>query len=54
MTIRSANWARGMRTTALPSGEVVPVLGQGTWGMAEDTRRRRTRLRRSISASISA
>jgi diketogulonate reductase-like aldo/keto reductase len=30
-----------MRTTALPSGELVPVLGQGTWGMAEDTRRRK-------------
>jgi diketogulonate reductase-like aldo/keto reductase len=27
-------------TISLPSGEVVPVLGQGTWGMAEDTRRR--------------
>lgn len=24
-----------VRTTRLPSGEVVPVLGQGTWGMAE-------------------
>ncbi|MDQ3702627.1 MAG: aldo/keto reductase, partial [Chloroflexota bacterium] len=28
------------RTTALPCGEVVPVLGQGTWHMAEDARRR--------------
>lgn len=25
-----------MRTTTLPDGEVVPVLGQGTWGMGED------------------
>jgi diketogulonate reductase-like aldo/keto reductase len=28
------------RTTRLPSGEGMPVLGQGTWGMAEDARRR--------------
>jgi diketogulonate reductase-like aldo/keto reductase len=27
-------------TTALPSGETVPILGQGTWGMAENARRR--------------
>ena len=27
--------ATGIRTTPLPSGETVPVLGQGTWGMAE-------------------
>ncbi|WP_216327618.1 aldo/keto reductase [Deinococcus aestuarii] len=27
-------------TTSLPSGESVPVLGQGTWRMAEDPRRR--------------
>ena len=25
-----------MRTLALPSGEPVPVLGQGTWGMGDD------------------
>jgi diketogulonate reductase-like aldo/keto reductase len=29
-----------MRTTTLPSGEAVPVLGQGTWGMGEDPARR--------------
>src|SRR6202158_5028300 len=28
------------RTTALPSGERITVLGQGTWHMAEDPRRR--------------
>src|SRR3979411_140522 len=27
-------------TTMLPSGEMIPVLGQGTWHMAEDPRRR--------------
>ncbi|MRG55019.1 aldo/keto reductase [Phyllobacterium sp. SYP-B3895] len=27
-----------MRTTSLPSGEKVPVLGQGTWFMGEDRR----------------
>jgi diketogulonate reductase-like aldo/keto reductase len=29
-----------VRTTELPSGETIPVLGQGTWGYAEDPRRR--------------
>src|SRR5882757_7577420 len=29
-----------MRTTKLPSGEAIPVLGQGTWHMAEHPRRR--------------
>jgi len=24
-----------VRTTSLPQGALVPVLGQGTWGMAE-------------------
>lgn len=33
--------ARAIRTTQLPSGEDVPVLGQGTWHMAEDARRRK-------------
>ncbi len=27
--------ATDMRTTALPSGETIPVLGQGTWRLAE-------------------
>jgi diketogulonate reductase-like aldo/keto reductase len=29
-----------IRTTRLPSGQAVPVLGQGTWHMAEDPRKR--------------
>src|SRR3954447_6638776 len=29
-----------LRTTRLPSGEAVPVLGQGTWYMGEDRTRR--------------
>src|SRR5256885_14180172 len=31
-----------LRTTKLPSGETVPVLGQGTWRMGEDARARKT------------
>ncbi|KRB26068.1 MULTISPECIES: aldo/keto reductase [Mesorhizobium] len=31
-----------VRTTVLPSGEAIPVLGQGTWKMGEDSRRRST------------
>lgn len=30
-----------MRTTALPGGEKIPLLGQGTWRMGEDRARRR-------------
>jgi diketogulonate reductase-like aldo/keto reductase len=30
-----------MRHTKLPSGEMVPILGQGTWAMAEKPRNRR-------------
>ena len=29
-----------LRTTTLPSCEAVPVMGQGTWGMGENRRRR--------------
>jgi diketogulonate reductase-like aldo/keto reductase len=29
-----------MRMIDLPSGETIPCLGQGTWGLAEDPRRR--------------
>jgi diketogulonate reductase-like aldo/keto reductase len=32
--------ASAIRTINLPSGDPIPVLGQGTWGMAEDARRR--------------
>lgn len=31
-----------VRTTPLPSGRAIPVLGQGTWKMGEDPSRRRT------------
>ncbi|GIG87338.1 aldo/keto reductase [Plantactinospora endophytica] len=31
---------RHVPTVTLPSGEAIPALGQGTWGMAEDPRRR--------------
>jgi diketogulonate reductase-like aldo/keto reductase len=33
--------AHALRTADLPSGETVPILGQGTWHMAEDPRRRK-------------
>jgi len=33
--------ATDVRTVALPSGEAVPVLGQGTWGMGEQHNRRK-------------
>jgi diketogulonate reductase-like aldo/keto reductase len=33
-----------MRTTTLPSGEAVPVLGQGTWGMGENPADRRSEI----------
>jgi aryl-alcohol dehydrogenase-like predicted oxidoreductase len=29
-----------VQTTALPSGETVPVLGQGTWNLGDDPRQR--------------
>jgi diketogulonate reductase-like aldo/keto reductase len=41
MTIRPANSVHRIGTTRLPSGEAIPSLGQGTWGMAEDARRRK-------------
>jgi diketogulonate reductase-like aldo/keto reductase len=37
---RPAVTSSGVRTTPLPSGEAVPVLGQGTWGMGEKRSRR--------------
>jgi diketogulonate reductase-like aldo/keto reductase len=30
-----------LRSAELPSGETIPILGQGTWHMAEDPRRRK-------------
>jgi diketogulonate reductase-like aldo/keto reductase len=33
---------QAVRTTSLPSGEQVPVLGQGTWHMGESARARKT------------
>ena len=30
-----------VRTTELPSGEAVPVLGQGTWGLGESVHPRK-------------
>jgi diketogulonate reductase-like aldo/keto reductase len=32
--------AAAVRTLKLPSGEAIPVLGQGTWGLAEGSHRR--------------
>src|SRR6476661_7288059 len=32
--------ATDVRTVSLPSGEAVPALGQGTWGMGEQKKRR--------------
>ena len=32
---------RTARTLSLSSGEAIPALGQGTWHMAEDPRRRK-------------
>jgi diketogulonate reductase-like aldo/keto reductase len=40
MVVIDANTARSVQSTKLPSGERVPVIGQGTWGFAEDPRRR--------------
>jgi diketogulonate reductase-like aldo/keto reductase len=33
-----------IRTIKLPSGEAIPVVGQGTWGMAENPQRREEEL----------
>jgi diketogulonate reductase-like aldo/keto reductase len=37
--------ATSIRTTQLPSGEAVPVLGQGTWGFAEGKHERDQEIR---------
>jgi diketogulonate reductase-like aldo/keto reductase len=47
--------AHALRTAELPSGETVPILGQGTWHMAEDPRRRKdeiTALRAGIDLGL--
>jgi hypothetical protein len=41
MPVALARTRPGVRTTKLPSGESVPVLGQGTWHLGEDWRRRK-------------
>src|SRR5687767_15790459 len=33
-----------VRTTPLPSGRPIPVLGQGTWRMGEDSSRRKSEI----------
>ena len=43
-----------MRTLALPGGEPVPVLGQGTWGMGEHRARRAAEVRPCSAGSTSA
>jgi diketogulonate reductase-like aldo/keto reductase len=40
MVVIDANTARSAQSAKLPAGDRVPVLGQGTWGFAEDPRRR--------------
>src|SRR6185369_141607 len=36
--------APSVRTTPLPSGRPIPVLGQGTWHMGEDPSRRESEI----------
>jgi hypothetical protein len=36
MTIIDARTPRSVHSTRLPSGELLPALGQGTWGFAEN------------------
>src|SRR5919106_3362236 len=38
------NWSQKVRTTLLPSGRPIPVLGQGTWRMGEDPSRRQSEI----------
>jgi hypothetical protein len=37
----STSTDQGLRTVTLPGGETIPVLGAGTWNMAERPERRR-------------
>lgn len=41
-TAKEITSASRVRTTLLPSGRPIPVLGQGTWRMGEDPSRRRS------------
>src|SRR5688572_5736070 len=41
---KEPNGARKVRTTLLPSGRPMPVLGQGTWKMGEDPSRRQSEI----------
>ena len=36
--------ATGIPTTPLPSGESVPVLGQGTWNLGDDPAKRKSEI----------
>ncbi|HEU4478359.1 MAG TPA: aldo/keto reductase [Pyrinomonadaceae bacterium] len=38
------NSAPKVRTTQLPSGRTIPVLGQGTWGMGDDASKRQAEI----------
>src|SRR5918995_877440 len=38
------NSAPKVRTTQLPSGRSIPVLGQGTWGMGDDGSKRQAEI----------
>jgi diketogulonate reductase-like aldo/keto reductase len=40
--VRTDEGVKAIRTTTLPGGAKVPVLGQGTWRMGEDPERRRS------------
>ena len=44
MSVSETATVSGIRTTQLPSGEPVAVLGQGTWGMGERAANRREEL----------
>ena len=49
------NHAPKVRTTLLPSGRSMPVLGQGTWRMGEDPARNKAEVAaRTMSNSRSA
>ena len=53
MSTERAN-STALRTVALPGGEAVPVLGIGTWGMAEHPPSSRGRNRRAAEGGPSS